>query len=79
MNRAGLSVEMQVPAKDVLYTCEGTWALLDDATSARIAMESSVDRSWLLVEKRGYDPICYPSDALIYRSLFPRGRRGEEA
>lgn len=25
---------MQVPAKDVLYTCEGTWALLDDATSA---------------------------------------------
>lgn len=39
MNRAELSVEMQVPAKDVLYTCEGTWALLDDATSERIAME----------------------------------------
>ena len=31
------------------------------------------------MEKRGYDPICYPSEALIYRSLFPRGRGGRES
>lgn len=26
---------MLVPAKDVLYTSEGTWALLDDASGRR--------------------------------------------
>lgn len=39
MNREESSVEMQVPAKDVLYTCEGTWALLDDATSEVAVLE----------------------------------------
>ena len=59
-----IPAKMQVLAKEVIYTNEGTWALLNDESN----------RNWLLVEKRGYDPMCYPSGTRIYRSLFSRGK-----
>ena len=72
VNRAELSVEMQVPAKDVLYTCEGTWALLDDATSAMnrdgIKRRSELAargearlRPHLLPQRRAHLPVAVPA------------------
>ena len=43
---------MKVAAKDIVYTSEGTWALLNDRRG----------HSWLMVEKHGYDPMCVPED-----------------
>lgn len=54
---------MKVAAKDIVYTSEGTWALLNDRRG----------HSWLMVEKHGYDPMCVPEDASIYQSVYPRG------
>ena len=54
---------MMVGAKDVVYTSEGTWALLNDRYG----------HNWLMVEKHGYDPMCVPEDAIIYQSVYPRG------
>ncbi|KAK8812507.1 hypothetical protein WA538_003721 [Blastocystis sp. DL] len=55
--------KMKVAAKDIVYTSEGTWALLNDRRG----------HSWLMVEKHGYDPMCVPEDASIYQSVYPRG------
>ena len=54
---------MKVAAKDIVYTSEGTWTLLNDRRG----------HSWLMVEKHGYDPMCVPEDASIYQSVYPRG------
>ena len=54
---------MKVAAKDVVFTNEGTWALLYDRCG----------HNWLLVEKHGYDPMCVPEDASIYQSVYSRG------
>ena len=61
---------MQVPAREILYTTEGTWALLDDENG----------NNWLLMEKKKYDPMSIPSSVFVYRSLTKRGKqmRNEE-